>query len=193
MITTSHAVINSLVAHRTGVRTRLDPPARLAFVLGGIAPDLALYALNLGALVYYPLADGVSIGEAHQRAMADLYFNSAWWIVGHSLLHAPMILPAFIVGASVMKPPWRQRVRLFAAGALLHSMIDVVVHHDDGPLVFFPVSWSIRFASPVSYWDPDHYGWLMRPIDLSITAAGTVWLVWWWTRRRDRSDASESH
>lgn len=176
------------------MRTRVDRPIRAAFVLGGIAPDFALYALNLGALVYYPLADGVSISEAHQRAMDDLYFNSAWWIVGHNLLHAPIILLAPIAGAAVMKPAWRQRVRFFAAGALLHSMIDVLVHHDDGPLLFFPVSWSIRFASPVSYWDPNHYGWLMRPIDLAITAAGAIWLALSWrSRKSERLNASESH
>ena len=193
MITTSHAVINAFVARRSPVRTHLARPTHAAFVFGGIAPDLALYALNLGAIVYYPLVDGLSVSEAHQRAMDDLYFNSAWWIVGHNLLHAPIILLALIAGASAMKPPWRQRVRFLAVGALLHSIIDVVVHHDDGPLVFFPVSWSIRFSSPVSYWDPDHYGSFMRPIDLAVTVTGAAWLVWWWrTRRPEQSNVSVS-
>ncbi len=41
---------------------------------------------------------------------------------------------------------------------LLHSMIDVATHFDDGPVLFWPLDWSTRFASPVSYWDDDHYG-----------------------------------
>lgn len=166
---------------------------RIALVVGGVAPDVALWLLSLGAIIYYPLVDDLSISEAHQRAMDDLYFNSSWWIAGHNLLHAPLILLALIAVASPLNPQWRRRIRFFAAGALLHSMIDVLVHHDDGPLVFFPVSWSVRFSSPVSYWDPDHYGWFMQPIDLAITMAGAAWLVWWWrTGGSQKSDASVS-
>lgn len=165
----------------------------MAFVLGGVAPDVALWLLNLGAIVYYPLVDGLSVSEAHQPAMDDLYFNSFWWIAGHNLLHAPIILLALIVGASVMKPPWKSLVRFSAAGGLLHSLLDILVHHDDGPLVFFPVSWSIRVSSPVSYWDPDHYGWFVRPIDLAITVAGAIWLIRWWrSRRSERFDVAVS-
>lgn len=177
MITTSHAVINAVVSRHPTLRTRFDRAARVAFVVGGIVPDVALYALNLAALIYYPLVDGTSIGDAHQRAMDDLYFNSTWWIIGHNVLHAPLVLLVVFAGASLMQPPRSAQLKAFAAGALLHSLIDIAVHHDDGPLVFFPVSWSIRFTSPVSYWDPDHYGWFVRPIDLAITAVGAVWLI----------------
>ena len=41
---------------------------------------------------------------------------------------------------------------------MLHSVVDVLTHHDDGPLLFFPFSWTIRFYSPISYWDPAHFG-----------------------------------
>lgn len=193
MITTSHAVISALVGRNRLVRKHANKPNRGALVVGGFAPDVGLWLLSLGAIIYYPLFDGLSISEAHQRAMDDLYFNSVWWIAGHNLLHAPINLVSLIAGAAVLTSPWKQRVRFFAAGALLHSMIDVLVHHDDGPLVFFPVSWSIRFSSPVSYWDPDHYGWVMRPIDLAITMAGVVWTVWRWrTRRPDHQNMTVS-
>ena len=187
MITPTHAVINAVVARRSSDRTAISFRSRVAFVVGGVAPDLALYVLSLAAVVYYPVIDGVSVGDAHERAMYDLYFNSPWWLAGHNLLHAPIILLALIAGASLLKAPWRRRVRFFAVGALLHSVIDILVHHDDGPLVCFPVSWSIRFVSPVSYWDPDHFGWFLRPIDLAITVAGAVWLIGWWRSRRSDS------
>ena len=187
MITPTHAVVNAVLARSTGLRTKLSVQSRVAFVVGGVAPDIALYILSVAAVVYYPLIDGVSISDAHERAMYDLYFNSPWWIAGHNLLHAPIILLAVIAAASLFTSSWRRRIRSFAAGALVHSMIDIFVHHDDGPLVFFPVSWSIRFSSPVSYWDPDHYGWFLRPLDLAISAAGAVWLTRWWRSRRPDS------
>ncbi len=191
MITTSHAVINAVATRHPKLRPRSNVADRVALVIGGIAPDVALYVLNIGALIYYPLVDGLSVSDAHQRAMDDLYFNSPWWVAGHNLLHAPLILVALFAAASLLRSPWQSRLRFFAAGALLHSLIDVAVHHDDGPLVFFPFSWSIRFSSPVSYWDPDHYGWFFRPLDLAVTVVGVVWLARWW-RTRDVAQSNES-
>lgn len=191
MITTSHAVINAFAARHPDLRERSTVADRVAFVIGGIAPDVALYILNIGAILYYPLVDGLSVNDTHQKAMNDLYFNSPWWIVSHHLLHAPFVLIALFLAGSLFRPPWRRRVRFFAAGALVHSLIDIAVHHDDGPLVFFPFSWSIRFVSPVSYWDPDHYGWLVRPIDLAVTVAGAVWIICWW-RTRNTGPPSET-
>ena len=184
MITTTHAVINAYTARRTADRTGSDVRERIAFVVGGLAPDLVLYLLVAGAFVYYPVADGLDFAETNQKVWDDLFFNSPWWTAGHNLLHAPFMLIGLFATASLLKPPWRRRLRFFAVGALLHSVIDIFVHHDDGPLLFFPVSWSFRFTSPVSYWDPDHYGWLVQPFDLAITVVGIVWLLRSWRRRR---------
>ena len=187
MITTSHAVINAAIDKRFRRGPSHVDSLRIAIVAGGLAPDVALYLLNLGTLIYYPLVDGMSFGAAHDRAMYDLYFNSTWWIVAHNLLHAPLLLSALYAGAALLAGEWKRRVRYFAVGALLHSLIDVVVHHDDGPLVLFPFSLSIRFTSPVSYWDPDHYGWIFRPFDLAVTIAGIIWLARWWRSRHQAS------
>jgi hypothetical protein len=42
--------------------------------------------------------------------------------------------------------------------AMFHALCDIPVHHDDGPLLFWPLNRSYRFVSPVSYWDPNYYG-----------------------------------
>jgi len=56
------------------------------------------------------------------------------------------------------------------------SQVYLPVHHDDGHRHFFPLSdW--RFESPVSYWDPAHYGHIFLWIELLLVAAGTVWLT----------------
>ena len=46
---------------------------------------------------------------------------------------------------------------LFVASMILHALGDLPLHREDAHRHFFPFSdW--RFTSPVSYWDPDHYG-----------------------------------
>jgi hypothetical protein len=76
VITTSHAVINAFAARHPELRERSTVADRVAFVIGGIAPDVALYILNIGAILYYPLVDGLSVNDAHQKAMNDLYLGS---------------------------------------------------------------------------------------------------------------------
>ena len=41
---------------------------------------------------------------------------------------------------------------------MLHGVMDILTHHDDGPLLLFPFEWTVRYYSPVSYWDSNHYG-----------------------------------
>ncbi|MEI2691742.1 MAG: hypothetical protein V9H69_19395 [Anaerolineae bacterium] len=48
-------------------------------------------------------------------------------------------------------------LRWLAAGLALHSALDVLTHHDDGPLLLFPFDWRRRWCSPVSYWDQAHH------------------------------------
>mmetsp|Transcript_33909 Transcript_33909/g.78296 ORF Transcript_33909/g.78296 Transcript_33909/m.78296 type:complete len:321 (-) Transcript_33909:700-1662(-) len=44
------------------------------------------------------------------------------------------------------------------SSALFHALCDIPVHHDDGALLLWPLNWSYRFESPLSYYDPDYYG-----------------------------------
>ena len=67
---------------------------------------------------------------------------------------------------------------------MLHIAMDLPVHHDDGPLVFFPFDWKTRIDSPVSYYDRDHYGGFVAPIDMAVTVAGGAFLAWKWLRER---------
>jgi hypothetical protein len=41
---------------------------------------------------------------------------------------------------------------------MLHTLIDIPLHVTDGPLLLFPLNWTLRYRSPVSYWDPSFYG-----------------------------------
>ena len=64
----------------------------------------------------------------------------------------------------------------FCGAALLHLLLDLPLHHDDGRAHFWPVSNWI-FSSPVSYWDPNHYGRIVGVVEiiLSLALCGLLW------------------
>lgn len=188
MITTTHIVTNALVARSSrGRASRLgkllsDRGNTRAFVAGGFAPDVGLYLLTAGAAIFYPLARDMSLRDAMNLAFDDLFFNDPLWLIAQNTLHSPVVVLAL---AAVAWASGRMRLLSFALGCGLHTAMDIPVHHDDGPLVLFPVDWDIRVASPVSYWDPDHFGQIVGPIDLGVTVLGGIYLLaTWWKRRR---------
>lgn len=61
--------------------------------------------------------------------------------------------------------------------------MDVLTHHDDGPLILFPFDWSTRFASPVSYWDRRYHGAVFARLELVLDVALVGYLVVPWVRK----------
>lgn len=80
----------------------------------------------------------------------------------------------------VLLGAYAARMPLLAAlviSMLIHCLCDLPLHHDDGHRHFFPLS-DFRFESPVSYWDPAHYGdWFLK-FEFAFVAIGTLWLIW---------------
>lgn len=93
-----------------------------------------------------------------------------------------------LLGYWEMRNGWRVKTSRFlfwfALGCALHSFVDILTHHSDGPLVFFPLNWSYRFASPVSYWDPAYYGDTFSRASDWLNLVIIVWVVgnWAWQR-----------
>lgn len=198
MITTTHVTINGALSRLAGSdrdgrlargsrRLLPDRSTRRAILLGGLAPDVGLTVLSAGALVWFPLVEGRSVQETFDHVYRDLFYDAAW-IVGHNTLHAPPVLVALLALGLRLRGPVGRWLAAFAVGCLLHSVVDIVTHHDDGPLLLFPFDWSTRFISPVSYWDPAHGGRVLGPIDQAITVVGGGWLAaTWWRGRRSGS------
>jgi len=188
VITPTHVVTNALIARRARVAAGDQSESLLSqtsnarwFIFGGMAPDLGLYVLTAGAAVFYPLVRGLTLEASLRLAFDDLFFNNPLWIVVQNTFHSPVVVGTL---ALVGKATGRGRLTSFALGCLLHTAMDIPVHHNDGPLVFFPFDWNTRFHSPLSYWDPDHYGNIIGPIDLAITVlGGSFLLASWWKRR----------
>lgn len=195
MLTTTHVTINGALSRlsrgdRTGAtadaarRLLPDDATRRAILWGGLAPDVGLAALSVGAAAWFPLARGWTFERTFEHVYRDLFFEDPVWVVAHNLLHAPLVLLALLAVGVRRGGRTGRWFTAFGVGCLLHSVVDVLTHHDDGPLLLFPLEWTVRFSSPVSYWDPAHGGWWLGPVDTAITLVGGGWLLVTWGRRR---------
>ncbi|NJR39912.1 MAG: hypothetical protein HC781_15180 [Leptolyngbyaceae cyanobacterium CSU_1_4] len=159
------------------------PIVKSAFLWGSIAPDLALWGLSLGGIFYYHFILGWSIKQAFALMFDHLYFHHPLWIVSHNLLHAPILLLLGLGWA------WRCSSREegseisrwflgFFLACLMHSGVDILTHVDDGPLIFFPLDWTTRFQSRVSYYDDRYYGREFSLFERSLNLFFLVYLFY---------------
>lgn len=74
----------------------------------------------------------------------------------------------------------------------MHTMLDIPTHHNDGPLILFPLEWSVRFYSPVSYWDPRYFGreFALFELLLNLTLLGYLFGPGLWRRLRRRHSSA---
>lgn len=175
MITSTHAVVSAAVAayaRRRGSGILRSAATRRWFVAGGVAPDLPGLALAVGAAIYYPLVRHMTRRDTFEYVTQDRYFNSPIWIVGHNSLHSPILLLAAWQATRRLEGQPASAALAFITGAALHAAMDIPVHHDDGPLVLFPLNWRYRVRSPISYWNPAHGGPWLRRIDLATSMLG---------------------
>lgn len=135
-----------------------------AAVLGGMAPDLSLYVLVGWSMLVMDIPAQVIFGE--------MYFSDTWqgiFAVDNSM---PLWGLALLVGL------WRRWpvVVAFAGAGLLHLVFDFALHHDDARRMFWPVSTWV-FQSPLSYWDRNHYGNIIGPLEIAVCLAlcGVLW------------------
>ena len=179
-----------LVAAAIGRAWRRGPMVKSAFLLGSVAPDVPLLLLSLGGFAYYRLHLEWDRAEVFQKMYGELFFRDAFWIASHNLFQAPLLLVAGIALA------WALRRRLpraspwwgwFLASCLLHAVIDILTHHDDGPLLLFPFDWSTRFQSPVSYWDHTRFASEFQRFELMLDAFLLAYLAASWWRGRSRA------
>ncbi len=167
MNTPSHLIINAALYKKAG---RKDIP-QSAILLGSIMPDIPLGLLSLGFFLYNRFVLGQPGSNFMPKAFDDLFFNNPWWIAFHNFLHSPIALLIYIVIL------WQFRSKTgtkghwwlwFVAGCLVHTTIDVFTHVTDGPLLFWPFEWHIRFHSIISYYDRAYYGQYFSIFELAL-------------------------
>ena len=165
---------------------RRVPIVKSAFLLGSVAPDIALWILSIGGIIYYHLILGWSMGETFRLMFDELYFHHPLWLGLCNLLHSPILL---LSGLAIVFPrrnnigSWERWFFWFLLACLFHTTVDIFTHADDGPLLFFPFEWSIRFNSPISYWDPRYYGREFALFELTLDLFLFIYLLSWRVRR----------
>lgn len=162
MNTPSHSILNLAI-----LRRGQSPALTWPVLVGSWLPDAALF-------VFYGWAKGVGLPDS--VIWQQTYYEPVWqdvFAVGNSI---PLALAGWGLAAR-FKWPWG--AALFAS-ALLHHAADLPLHHEDAHRHFWPIS-DVRFVSPVSYWDPDHFGAYGALGELLLVIAASLLL---WSRVR---------
>ena len=139
-------------------------------MIGSFAPDALLTLLTILFIVLDAISGNFSSDPETLfngpslvgRLFSDWFFNNGWVITAQNMFHSPLLILLYGLAGWLL---WRYRhvaagawLFWFAVSCMLHTLIDIPLHYDDGPLLLFPLHWSLRFMSPVSYWDPSRYG-----------------------------------
>ncbi|WKZ35187.1 MAG: metal-dependent hydrolase [Anaerolineales bacterium] len=164
----SHLVINAAIEKKFGEKFKL---ARSAFLWGSVLPDLPFGLLSWGTLLYYRFILQQDTSSVMENVIHPAYFNNPFWIAGHNFLHSPtvLIIYAILLWRFVDKVGTRGHWWLsFVFGCMVHSVIDILTHYNDGPVLLFPFDWHTRFYSPVSYWDTAHHASQFFWVELGI-------------------------
>lgn len=184
MWTHSHLLLTAFAAYRLRRRWPIKVGPALA---GAVAPDVPLALLTLGYAGWRRLTGAALPGEGlYAPGFDDLFFRDPLWVTLHNGLHAPLVLLALsLAGWTAWRTGRTAGAGLcwFVAGCGLHTLLDTATHTHDGPLLLFPLNWTYRFASPVSYWHPAHFGRIAARIEWGVDAAIAMYFTVRWLRR----------
>lgn len=167
MKTLTHASINYLIAKTFN----LDNESKKWFICGGFIPDLFIILVFTFLVLWSTSIDkGIEI-------FSTLYNSNSIIIIFHSLFHSPISILIFWV-ASLVFSINSSRFNYFLLGCLTHIFFDVFTHsNDDGPLLFWPFSWSFRINSGFSHWDCFQNFYYVASIELFLNMACIFFLL----------------
>ncbi len=109
----------------------------------------------------------------------DVWFYEHPGVIAlQNLFHSPLLLVLFWAMGTWL---WRRRGQTWLfwlmAACLIHTLIDIPLHVDDGPLLLFPLNWQWRFESAVSYWDPAYHGRVWGRFEHALDLVLLIWLA----------------
>jgi hypothetical protein len=157
--TPAHLIIGLAVFGRSP-----DPKVVIAALAGALLPDLSLYLLAGWALFVTGIAPQVVFGE--------MYFSARW----QSVFAVDNSIPLWAFGFGLALLAGSGPAKAFAGAGLLHLLCDFPLHNDDARAHFWPFTDWV-FHSPVSYWDPAHYGRVVGVLEI-LLALGLAALLW---------------
>ncbi|NEO87889.1 MAG: hypothetical protein F6J87_27075 [Spirulina sp. SIO3F2] len=159
MNTPSHYVLNLAV-----IGAVIQPRVTAAITLGAIGPDLPIFVFYAWAKFIQRLPESEIWSQA--------YYQPFWQTI-IALTHS---FPVAIVGLLICLALRSHWGLVFFISMIGHSLLDLPVHNDDAHRHFFPLS-NYRFMSPISYWDPNHYGPIVAGVEMLLVIAATPF-VW---------------
>lgn len=139
-------------------------------VAGGIVPDAAIFFMY-----------GIEKlkGTREGTIWRDVYFGPFWQDVvawGNSIPLWLVLLGMAWLLSGQGKQPAGGLLAVFAGSCLAHMALDFPVHVEDAHRHLFPLS-DFRFRSPVSYWDPRHFGVQMAIFESLMGIGLSVFLM----------------
>ena len=172
MNTPAHLLLTAaLYARPTAGAPRPARQARInaAALAGSLIPDASLYVMVLWEARVNARTPAQIFGEDYRDPFWTTVFS-----VDNSI---PLWAALLALGLALRLAP----LAALAGAALLHCAVDLPLHHNDGRPHFQPFTGWI-YESPVSYWDPAHYGDIVGPVEFALCLALAALL-----RRRFRS------
>jgi hypothetical protein len=132
------------------------PRITVAAMLGGLVPDLSLFLMAGVSIFILDIPPHVVFGK--------MYFSDGWQQV-FAVDNSFWLWGALLAMAHFAKRPV---LLAFAGSAMVHLAFDFMLHNVDARMHFWPLS-NWVFHSPFSYWDRNHYGQIIGPLELAIS------------------------
>ncbi len=111
------------------------------------------------------------LGVSEQTIWNEKYFLTEWQHSFDLFNSIPILTLLAIVSWKTRKQVWF----MVFTSMVIHCLLDLPVHHDDGHRHFFPLS-DFRFQSPISYWDPNPYGGIVSILEILLVLIGVAYL-----------------
>jgi membrane-bound metal-dependent hydrolase YbcI (DUF457 family) len=160
MNTQSHALMGAVLFGNA------VPKRAWVGLLGGVTPDVPMMAIVLTLMAF---------GVPAAKIFDEMYWEN-WWQITNAIAHSFLLWGGLLALGLTMRKTADNRstlLAIFAGSAFLHTGIDFFVHREDAHMSFWPLT-RYKFMSPVSYYDPAHYG---RAFGLFEAALGVVMAV----------------
>ena len=135
-----------------------------AIALGALLPDLPMFGFYLWQKLYLATPERVIWGSR--------YFEPNWQLFFDLFNSIPLAGLGWVVALALR----RTGAALFCASMVAHALLDLPVHREDAHRHFLPFS-SWQFVSPVSYWDPAHYGAIVALLE-TVLVCGSAAVLW---------------
>lgn len=159
MNTPSHYILNLALLGKT-----IAPHANVAITIGAILPDIPIFIFYFVTKFIYKLPE--------KQIWTETYYQPFW----QNLVALTHSFPLALIGLVIFLYSGWKPGAIACSSMIVHSLLDLPVHHDDAHRHFFPLS-NYRFISPISYWDAKHYGNIVAFVELSMVIAVTP-IVW---------------